>query len=159
MGFLAPLAPSHSPQWVPFVVTKSPPISPSKGWQIQVEFNTQTLTQKLGLIAGFVWAQMCSSLEGLGDIFPATLVNSAGSTLGEGEEGKEGRLHGPLSRALWPSFLSWCALRGLDPPRRRQRSSPTGRPLSLPSFPFQQVTLCSQLALTLPGLSPCSSGA
>lgn len=68
LGFLAPLAPSHFPQWVPFVVTKSPPIFPSKSRQIQVEFNTQTLTQKLGLIAGFVWAQMCSSLEG-GAIF------------------------------------------------------------------------------------------
>lgn len=71
LGFLAPLAPSHSPQWVPFVVTKSPPIFLSKSRQIQVEFNTQTLTQKLGLIAGFVWAQMCSSLEG-GAFFPAT---------------------------------------------------------------------------------------
>lgn len=29
---------------------------------------------------------------------------------------------------------------GLAPPRRRQRSSPAGRPHSLPSFPFQQVT-------------------
>lgn len=39
---LAPLAPSHCPQWAPFVVTKSPPSSPSKSQQIQVEFNTQT---------------------------------------------------------------------------------------------------------------------
>lgn len=39
----------------------------------------------------------------------------------------------PYSRALAPISLSWCALRGLAPPRR-QMSFPTGRPLSLPSF-------------------------
>lgn len=66
LGFLSSPAspPRHSTQWVPFVLAKSPPISPSKSRQIQVEFNTQTLTQRLGLIAGFVWAQMCSSLGG-----------------------------------------------------------------------------------------------
>lgn len=115
LGFLAPLVPSHSPQWVPFVVIKSPPNSPSKSWQIQVEFNTQTLTQKLGLIAGFVWAQMCSSLEGWGEHFSCHLSQLAWLRTG----GRRRRGGGSAARTLLhgsgPTSLSWCALRDLSP--------------------------------------------
>lgn len=153
LGFLSSSGPSHSPQWVPFVVTKSPPISPSKSRPVQVEFNTQTLTQKLGLIAGFVWAQMCSSL-GVGGGGHFSCHQSQPGWLHIW--GRGGQPHASPWGALQvePHLLSWCAIGDPAPPRRRQRSFPTGRPLTVPSFPFQQVTLSCWLALTVPGFGP-----
>lgn len=144
LGFLSAPAPHLSTQWVPFVIVKSPPISPSKSRQIQVEFNTQTLTQRLGLIAGFVWAQMCSSLEG-GAHFSCHL-SQTGWLHTEGWEGRRGGedLHGLLLQGTTPDLAQPVSSWGLVPTTEDTLLTTVlshQEPLGRPSFPFQQVTL------------------
>lgn len=111
LGFLSSPSLPNSPQWVPFVLLKSLQSPLPKASRSKRNSTPEHSTQRLGLIAGFVWAQMCSSLERGGAFFLPLESNRLAPCSRAGRRRGGGTATWIPAQSTTPDFeLVWCAL-------------------------------------------------